>query len=273
MMAKSKKKARRKRPKKTGRTKNRKVYGGVCSGEMIRTILQKIHPIKKNKSNSQIYTVLKHKLTHKKKFDSHYFHLPYILSFMFYISPESLYLSIFDCMQIKPLILIIACVVLATSFQPLIKTETPFKSREELPTNFWWGNVNGTNFLTVQKNQHIPQYCGSCWSFAVTSSLSDRIKIMRNASWPDINLAPQVLLSCDTVNHGCYGGNPPLAYKWIHENNITDETCSPYQALGHTTGLGCSAEIKCKNCSSSACASQSKAKIYTVGQYGVITQK
>lgn len=91
-----------------------------------------------------------------------------------------------------------------------------------LPANFWWGNLNSTNYLTLQRNQHIPQYCGSCWSFAVTSSLSDRIKILRNAAWPDIILSPQVLLSCDTVNRGCSGGNPPLAYKWIMENNITD---------------------------------------------------
>jgi cathepsin X len=87
---------------------------------------------------------------------------------------------------------------------------------------------------------------------------------MRNATWPDINLAPQVLLSCDTVNRGCSGGNPPLAYKWIHENNITDETCSPYQALGHKNGLECSSFLKCGNCSSAGCSAQGNAKIYTV---------
>jgi len=27
--------------------------------------------------------------------------------------------------------------------------------------------------------------------------LSDRIKIARNAAWPDINLSPQVLISCE----------------------------------------------------------------------------
>jgi cathepsin X len=76
---------------------------------------------------------------------------------------------------------------------------------------------------------------------------------MRNAAWPDIILAPQVLLSCDTVNRGCNGGVPPLAYKWINENNITDETCSPYQGLSHVNGLGCSSEIKCQKCSSKGC--------------------
>ena len=95
---------------------------------------------------------------------------------------------------------------------------------------------------------------------------------MRKAAWPDINLAPQVLLSCNTENDGCHGGDPAKGFKWIHQNNITDQTCSPYQALGHDTGLGCSAEIKCKNCSST-CSAQRFAKIYSVGEYGVITHE
>ena len=60
------------------------------------------------------------------------------------------------------------------------------------PTEWHWGSVEGMNYLTQAKNQHIPQYCGSCWAQAATSSLSDRIKIARKAAWPDINIAPQV---------------------------------------------------------------------------------
>jgi len=68
---------------------------------------------------------------------------------------------------------------------------------KDLPKNYWWGNINGKNMLTYQRNQHIPQYCGSCWAFAATSALGDRIKIRRKAAWPDINISPQVLISCE----------------------------------------------------------------------------
>ena len=81
-----------------------------------------------------------------------------------------------------------------------------------LPENFFWGNANSTNFLTHQRNQDIPIYCASSWAFSATLALSDRIKIKRNATWPDVNLSPQVLISCDYENQGCHGGDSKTAY-------------------------------------------------------------
>ena len=115
----------------------------------------------------------------------------------------------------------------------VVKTALPTISIEDLPTAFDWGNVDGVNYLTNIRQQHNPQYCGACWAHAATSALSDRIKIARGAAWPDINLSPQVLLSCsqgddEFGNLGCHGGYALDSNKWIYENYITDETCAIY---------------------------------------------
>lgn len=66
----------------------------------------------------------------------------------------------------------------------------PLKPVQDIPETFIWNNVEGVNYLTNLRNQHVPQYCGSCWAHAATSAMSDRIKIARKAAFPDINIAP-----------------------------------------------------------------------------------
>ena len=57
----------------------------------------------------------------------------------------------------------------------------------------------------------------------------------------------------------------------MFKNNITDETCSIYQAWGWTNGMGCTEEIKCKNCHpGGACDYPTGYLIYGVEQYAPI---
>ena len=101
--------------------------------------------------------------------------------------------------------------------------------RNDLPTHVFWGDVDGVNYLTETRNQHIPQYCGSCWAMGTTASLSDRIKIARNATFPEIILAPQVLINC-RAGGSCEGGDPAQVYEYIAAHGIPDETCQAYEA-------------------------------------------
>ena len=51
----------------------------------------------------------------------------------------------------------------------------------------------------------VPVDCGSCWAMGTTSSISDRISIMRNDSYPLILLSPQVIINC-RGGGSCEGG-------------------------------------------------------------------
>jgi len=52
-----------------------------------------------------------------------------------------------------------------------------FTAPAALPDAFTWCNNNGKNYCTKSLNQHIPQYCGSCWAHGAISALGDRIKV------------------------------------------------------------------------------------------------
>jgi len=153
----------------------------------------------------------------------------------------------------------------------------------DLPDDFSWGDVNGVSYLTHSLNQHIPQYCGSCWAHGSLSSLADRIKIARDAKGDDINLSIQFILNCGTEMAGsCHGGYHTSTYQFIQETGyVPYDTCLSYMACSNESTDGfckhvdttCSAQNTCRTCDTfagmgGACTEIDYFPNATVAEYG-----
>jgi len=115
------------------------------------------------------------------------------------------------------------------------------------PADFTWCNKDGVNYCTQSLNQHIPQYCGSCWAHGSVSALGDRIKIARKAAWPDVELSVQHVLNCGGVG-SCHGGTVPGPYQWLHQ--LSSKTGSGISYFSSNPYMACSSESEggvCKN--------------------------
>jgi len=172
-------------------------------------------------------------------------------------------------------------------FVPLLDIETyqiQHTVNTSLPESFTWSNVDNVNYLTKNLNQHIPVYCGSCWAHGSVSALSDRIKIKRNAAWPDINLSIQFLLNC-RMGGSCNGGDHLAAYKAIHEyGSIPYDDCMIYQACSidskeegckDKSMFECTAINTCKTCDTftsngGTCSPILKYPNATIESYGAV---
>lgn len=153
-----------------------------------------------------------------------------------------------------------------------------YLTADEIPTEWDWRNVNNTNFVTWDKNQHIPHYCGSCWAQGVTSALSDRLSIMNNALGPEVNLSPQVLINFNGEGT-CEGGMPAKAYSYIKKNGIPDQTCQIYEAAdkGGSRGNDCDEKCVCETCHSTnssftpgECEAVTTQQMYYVSEFGSV---
>lgn len=156
-------------------------------------------------------------------------------------------------------------------------------AEKDLPKSFTWGDIDGKSYLTHNLNQHIPQYCGSCWAHGAMSALSDRIKIARGGAGPDINLSIQYILNCGGRMAGsCHGGSHTGAYEFVKKAGFVPfEGCMPYLACSSESKEGickhldttCSAVNTCRTCSTfeangGKCTEIDKFPNVTVGEYG-----
>jgi cathepsin X len=112
----------------------------------------------------------------------------------------------------------------------------------DYPADYSWCDMDGVNYCTMSRNQHLPQYCGSCWAHGAVSSLADRIKIARKGKGIDINLSVQHILNCGDAG-SCHGGSVVGPFQWIHEisksgGGISYESSNPYLACSSESSEG-----------------------------------
>ena len=136
----------------------------------------------------------------------------------------------------------------------------------EIPKNYDIRDIDGVNYATWNRNQHIPVWCGSCWAQGSTAALSDRINLMRKGAWPAVNLAVQVVLNCGNAG-SCMGGHDSGVYKFAHDTGIPDQTCQPYEAVDHE----CTPENVCRDCNREKCWAVKDFKQYKVSEYGRVS--
>merc|ERR1719174_1943581 len=159
------------------------------------------------------------------------------------------------------------------------------------PSDFTWCNKDGVNYCTASLNQHIPQYCGSCWAHGSVSALGDRIKIARKAQSPDVQLSVQHMLNCGGVG-SCHGGSVGGPYQWIKDmsektgSGLSYATSQPYMACSSesTSGFCPHANWECtpanvaRTCGSFSseggdCTGLSSYPNATISDYGSISVK
>jgi len=107
-------------------------------------------------------------------------------------------------------------------------TQIPMGDLRALPDAFD-SRTQWKNCVYAVKNQG---KCGSCWAFAASEVLSDRLCIASEGKIM-ANLSPQDLVSCDYLDLGCNGGIPVMSWITLRFKGITTESCFPY-----TSGTG-----------------------------------
>ena len=147
------------------------------------------------------------------------------------------------------------CSVSKTSFTNGEVKNTPHSwellSAEEIPEQLDWRSKDDTNWLSWNKNQHIPQYCGSCWAQGSTSTIADRFNIMNGVSTTTpVGIDAQMVVNCQ-AGGSCNGGDPAKVYEYAMEHGLVHSSCMNYVAHNEYDSM-CGAIDICRDCTGPA---------------------
>jgi len=97
-------------------------------------------------------------------------------------------------------------------------------------TTFDWRN-HSPAVVTPVYNQ---AQCGSCWAFSITENIESQWALAGNQL---TSLSMQQVVSCDTNDDGCGGGDPPTAYEYvIGAGGLESYADYPYTSENGNTG-------------------------------------
>jgi len=117
-----------------------------------------------------------------------------------------------------------------------VLNQSVYDAMEDSPTEFD-ARTHWKDLMHPIRNQ---EQCGSCWAFSAAEVLSDRVAIATGK--PSPVLSPEDLVSCDSGDMGCGGGQLPKAWEYLKNTGIVTDSCFPYSA---GTGKAPTCETKC----------------------------
>lgn len=122
------------------------------------------------------------------------------------------------------------------------------------PPSIDWRDHEGYNWVTPVKNQG---GCGSCWAFGTVAAVEAVVQIEENDPFLDLDLSEEYLVSdCHggVFGQNCCGGFHFLAFSFIRNQGIPDESCMPYVDSYSCSCGGGTCDSNCEFRIDSACS-------------------
>jgi len=98
------------------------------------------------------------------------------------------------------------------------------------PSSIDWSTSGATSPVKDQGQ------CGSCWAYSTTEGIESAVYMAQGKM---VELSPQQIISCDTTDGGCNGGDLPTAFKYVMDaGGIDSDADYPESSNGGGGGSG-----------------------------------